>query len=317
MNQPSDTSRIDKMRAAARHIVRELGFMQKGLAGTDLSPSAVHTILEIGYGTVETASALGPLLHLEKSSVSRLLQKLESAQLIEGICDTADRRSRRLSLTPKGRDLLRELEHFGRQQFRTALDRTSAKEAQTIEAGLSLLADALRASGAQKQPIVQEVRWHQGYSPGVIGTVSALHAAYYAQNYGFGAVFERKVASEMSEFMSRIESSANTVFCAYRGEELLASVSLDGQDLEDGTCHLRWFIVSPKAQGLGIGGRLMERAVNFVDTQGYRITRLWTFRGLDAARHLYEKHGFCLTREAPGAQWGTEVIEQEFERTRA
>ncbi|PXW81897.1 hypothetical protein BZA02_103168 [Ruegeria sp. P4] len=73
MNQPSDTSRIDKMRAAARHIVRELGFMQKGLAGTDLSPSAVHTILEIGHGTVATASALGPLLHLEKSSVSRLL----------------------------------------------------------------------------------------------------------------------------------------------------------------------------------------------------------------------------------------------------
>ncbi len=157
MNQPSDTSRIDKMRAAARHIVRELGFMQKGLAGTDLSPSAVHTILEIGYGTVATASALGPLLHLEKSSVSRLLQKLESDQLIEGICDTADRRSRRLSLTPKGRDLLRELEHFGKQQFRTALDRTSAEEAQTIEAGLTLLADALGASGAQKQPIVQEV----------------------------------------------------------------------------------------------------------------------------------------------------------------
>ena len=94
-------------------------------------------------------------------------------------------------------------------------------------------------------------------------------------------------------------------------------MSLDGQDLEDGTCHLRWFIVSPKAQGLGIGGRLMEKAVNFVDTQGYRTTQLWTFKGLDAARHLYEKHGFCLTHEAPGAQWGTKVIEQEFERTRA
>jgi hypothetical protein len=39
-----------------------------------------------------------------------------------------------------------------------------------------------------------------------------------------------------------------------------------------------------------------------------------TFKGLDAARHLYEKHGFSLVHEVPGTQWGTEVIEQEFVR---
>lgn len=69
MNQALTTPRIDKIRTAARHIVRDLGFMQKGLAGTELSPSAVHTIIELGYGTVTNASDLGALLHLEKSSV--------------------------------------------------------------------------------------------------------------------------------------------------------------------------------------------------------------------------------------------------------
>jgi hypothetical protein len=40
---------------------------------------------------------------------------------------------------------------------------------------------------------------------------------------------------------------------------------------------------------------------------------LWTFEGLNAARHLYEKHGFRVTRQQLGNQWGSEVNEQRFE----
>ena len=65
---------------------------------------------------------------------------------------------------------------------------------------------------------------------------------------------------------------------------------------------------------MGIGKLLIESATSFVDENAFDRTRLWTFKGLNAARHLYEKHGFTLCQESPGTQWGTEVIEQKFER---
>ena len=40
---------------------------------------------------------------------------------------------------------------------------------------------------------------------------------------------------------------------------------------------------------------------------------MWTFEGLGAARHLYEKAGFRLVEEHKGTQWGSEVNEQRFE----
>ena len=43
-------------------------------------------------------------------------------------------------------------------------------------------------------------------------------------------------------------------------------------------------------------------------------TGLWTFKGLDAARHLYERNGFRLVNEYAGAQWGVNLMEQRFER---
>lgn len=316
MNQFVSVQRIDKMRAASRDIVRELGFMQKGLAGTTLSPSAVHTIIELGYGTVTNATDLSDMLHLEKSSVSRLVKKLAEDGLIEVRSNLADRRSRQIGLTKEGKALLKSLEDFGRKQMKTAFEHLSKGDLTKVETGLTLFANALRGEKSHDfNPSALELR--QGYYPGVISSVVGLHASYYAKNYGFDAVFERKVATEMSEFMGRIERSANTTFSAYFGETLLGSVSLDGEDFEEGVSHLRWFIVSPEAQGMGIGNLLLEKVTSFADKADLDRIRLWTFKGLDAARHLYEKHGFELVCEDRGKQWGTEVIEQEFERKRA
>jgi DNA-binding MarR family transcriptional regulator/RimJ/RimL family protein N-acetyltransferase len=317
MNQTVTKLRIDKMRAAARHIVRELGFMEKGLAGTELSPSAVHTIIELGYGTVTNASNLGILLHLEKSSVSRLVQKLKKEGLIEVGCDTTDRRSRVLSLTEDGKSLLGEIEGYARRQLRSALAVLSVGDVDQIETGLVMFAKALSAKDQPTLDAVTDVVVHEGYRPGVIASVAHLHASFYSKNYGFGAVFERKVATEMSEFMARIDKPMNTTFSAYLDDEFFGSVSLDGEDLGEGTCHLRWFIVSPRAQGMGIGSLLIEKATSFVDQLTFGRTRLWTFKGLNAARHLYEKHSFVLAHETSGTQWGTEVIEQEFVRKQA
>jgi hypothetical protein len=38
-----------------------------------------------------------------------------------------------------------------------------------------------------------------------------------------------------------------------------------------------------------------------------------TFKGLDAARALYDRAGFRLVAEATGSTWGREVTEQRFE----
>ena len=110
-----DLALIDDIRAASRQMVRELGFMDATLAATDYPPSAVHAILEIGIRGPMTAMHLGDVLHLEKSSVSRMVRKLiENGELKETV-DLDDARIKPLSLTAKGRRTLSALHAFGRQ----------------------------------------------------------------------------------------------------------------------------------------------------------------------------------------------------------
>lgn len=146
-----DLALVDDVRAAARLMVRELGFMEQTIAATDYPPSAVHTILEIGIRGPMTAMQLSEVLHLEKSSISRLVRKLiESGELKETV-DPDDARVKPLSLTQKGRRTLAALHEFGRHQVTGALASLSKAEQRTVREGLMLYARALKAWRAAEE----------------------------------------------------------------------------------------------------------------------------------------------------------------------
>jgi GNAT superfamily N-acetyltransferase len=157
---------------------------------------------------------------------------------------------------------------------------------------------------------------HRGYLPGCIGRITELHARFYAAHAGFGLYFEGKVARELAAFCTRYDVTRDGLWLAQQDDQIEGAVAVDGSHADTEGAHLRWFITSDALRGSGAGTQLLTQALAFCDVRGYRKVYLWTFEGLHAARHLYEKNGFRLAQQQPGRQWGTEVVEQRFERVR-
>ncbi len=156
----------------------------------------------------------------------------------------------------------------------------------------------------------------EGWRPGALGFIIGEHGQYYARHWGFGAFFEAKVAAGLAEFTGRMEPSTDRFFLTVDdAERILGSLVLDLTDpaQPEGEAHLRWFILSDRARGQGLGEKLMANAMAHCDALS-RACWLTTFAGLDAARALYERHGFSLEREAEAASWGVTVREQLFRR---
>lgn len=311
-------SAVDAIRDASRRLVRELGFMNTTLAGTELPPSAVHALLTIEARGALTSGELAEELLLEKSSVSRMIRKLiDAGELIEK-ASPEDGRAKLLSLTRKGRSTLAGINSFATQQVDAALDHLSVAARRTVRDGLAFYAGALKASrvggamgGPQRSsPVVITT----GYRPGVIGRIVEMHACYYGATVGFGSFFESQVAVGLAEFSGRLNHPRNQLWIALRDDEIVGAVAIDGEDLGGDIAHLRWFIVRDGLRGQGIGRSLMAEVTAFCDRQRFAEIQLWTFQGLDAARRLYEDHGFSLAEEKRGRQWGSEVIEQRFVR---
>jgi GNAT superfamily N-acetyltransferase len=153
----------------------------------------------------------------------------------------------------------------------------------------------------------------RGYYPGVIGKITELHAVYYHGNWGFDVTFETQVGRELSEFVQRLDGIRDGLWAATQKGDFAGAIAIDGADAFGEGARLRWFIVDAQLQGGGIGKNLITRAIAFCEQQQFPKVFLWTFKGLEDARRLYEAVGFQLCEESQVAQWGQTILEQKYE----
>ena len=315
MSDPSPVL-VSNIRSASRNLVRELGFMSRTIAGTDLSASAVHAVLEIGAAGHLSAKALAEKLLLEKSSVSRLVKTLIKKGDVYEVPAKPDARVKHLYLTAQGKKTLKSIDRFATSQVVAATTQLDRHSQQDLSHSLHRYATALRSSrDPDGETALPEISIEEGYRPGILGDIVQLHMACYSDWLGFGVGFESRVGGDIAEFMPRLESSANAIWTAQCNGKVIGSIAIDGEDLGNNIAHLRWFILADGYRGSGFGNALFQKALTFCDGKQFDEIHLWTVDGLAAARRLYEQNGFVLAEEYPGAQWGKEMLEQKFIRT--
>jgi GNAT superfamily N-acetyltransferase len=154
-----------------------------------------------------------------------------------------------------------------------------------------------------------------GYVPGALGRITALHGTYYAVHWDLGLYFEAKVATELAAFLNRFDPAHDGAWFAQAEGNIIGGIFIDGSDAESTGARLRWFILDPAYQGLGLGNRLMAEAILFCRQKQFKRVYLTTFAGLNTARHLYEKYGFKLCHEEDGSHLTgkSSLVEQVFE----
>ena len=153
----------------------------------------------------------------------------------------------------------------------------------------------------------------KGYYPGVVGKITELHAVYYHDNWGFDVTFETQVGGELSEFVSQFDGNFDGLWVAVKKGEFAGAIAIDGTDAFGEGARLRWFIVDPQYQGSGIGKNLIMQAIEFCRQKRFPKVYLWTFKGLEDARRLYEVVDFRLSEESQIAHWGQTIVEQKYE----
>lgn len=80
---------------------------------------------------------------------------------------------------------------------------------------------------------------------------------------------------------------------AEKDGEIVGGIGIAPFNEHEKICELQKFYVDAKAQGLGLGKKLMETALDFA-TKHYEKCYLETHHKLEVASKLYEKYGFTL-----------------------
>ena len=142
----SNLNQTQLLRESLRILVRKLGVLERGEAsccGITLSQS--YTIVEIGRAGTMSVNLLTEILGVDKSTVSKSVDKLVNSGILMRDTDPEDRRSVILCLSDKGQSVFEEVEKRTTAYFAEVVaDIPDDKREQIIES-LQYLVQAIKA----------------------------------------------------------------------------------------------------------------------------------------------------------------------------
>lgn len=153
--------------------------------------------------------------------------------------------------------------------------------------------------------------------PGDIGYVTYLHGALYSREYGYGLQFESYVARGLCEFYETYKPERNRIWaCEHKRSSPADNDRTIGFLLlmdRGAAAQLRYFLIEPEYRGIGLGAKLLNMYMEFLNQCGYKSSYLWTTHELDTAAFLYKRLGFKLTEEKESTSFGKPLREQRYD----
>lgn len=152
------------------------------------------------------------------------------------------------------------------------------------------------------------------YVPGLLSRIIEMQAKFYHRFYNFGLAYEIKLANELADFLKHYNPQKDVLLYAVSEEEIIGSITIKGINDDCEQAQLIWYIMDEDFIGYGVGGKLIQKALDFCKEAHYQKIFLWTFKGLNLAENLYLKNGFSLKAEKENHEWGTLLVEQYYEK---
>lgn len=296
------TAHIKAVRSFNRFYTQRIGVLDPYL-GSEFSLTEVRVLYELAHRDQPTATELGRDLALDAGYLSRILRRFESQGWLARVPSPADARQSLLKLTEAGHAAFAPLQQRSRDEATALLAALAPDHQQKVVTAMTTM-QRLLANGTA--PAATRTVLLRDPGPGDIGWVVQQHGEIYAREYGWNSEFEALVADIAGKYLKNHQPEWEKCWIAEVDGERAGAVFVARKSAT--VAQLRMLILTPQARGLGLGGRLADECIAFARSKGYKKMVLWTNSCLDAARAIYARRGFKLTRSEPYHGFGKENL---------
>jgi DNA-binding MarR family transcriptional regulator/GNAT superfamily N-acetyltransferase len=267
---------IALVRGFNRLVTRQVGALNDRYLGRrPLGESRV--LFEIGTDGA-TPRDLRARLGLDSGYLSRMLGSLERDGLVEKTPNPADRRTKRLRLTPTGRSQLDELDRISDELAASVLAPLTPEQRGTLLRAQAEVRHLLAISMVEivrEDPSSADARWCLGH--------------YFAE---LGERFEepfdagRTLPADAADL---VPPSGAFIVARLSGQPAGCGAL---KTLHSGVGEIMRMWVDRPHRGLGIGARILDALEGQAAALGHRRVRLYTNRSLDEAKAMYRGRGY-------------------------
>ena len=304
---------IARIRAFNRLFFKSVGLLDRAHERSQLSVVEARMLYEVREQPGCNAVALQGVLQLDGGHISRLIKGLCDRALLRRTRDHEDRRSFRLELTNEGATVLAGVEKNADKRVASFLEQFDRRERADLMHAIKQICEIIGGSRKEASSPPSFVIRHA--DAGDIGTVLQRQALYYATRSDWDIVaLEADIARGLAELLESGRHGRSRLWIAEAADNRFAG-SVAIVEREERLAQFRFLLVEGSFQGLGLGKRLSELALNFAERQSFERLYLDT-AAIDVnakARQLYKQLGFELVREAQEDFYGRVAPSERWE----
>ena len=295
---------ITEIRGFNRFYTNILGLLDQHIIDSGYSLTEARIIFEIGKTDTCTANQLCSILDIDRSYMSKIINKFEKQQLVNRTICSTDNRNIEIHMTDKGKAVLHELEKNANRQIEELILKLNNAEWEELINGIRVVKKYF--SRATKSIKIRPYR--EDDIPYVIDRQLSL---YEAERNFTTDIWKKYLTQGVLALVERFDSEKDCIFILECNGSPAGCVAIT--HTKDTMAQLRYFFLEPELRGLGVGTDLLNKALSFCREKKYSHVFLWTVSAQEAARILYKKAGFEITETSENESWGIPVLEEKWD----
>ena len=276
---------VTEIRGFNRFYTNILGLLDQQIIDSGYSLTEARILFEISKTDICTANQLCSILDIERSYMSKIINKFEKKDLIKRRKCGKDNRNIEIQLTEKGMTVFHDLNNRANKQIEDLLEKLNIEDCEKLLNGIRTVKRYF--TKATKNIKIRP------YEERDISYVIDRQLSLYESERQFTTEIWKKYLTQ--GVISLIENFNPDKDCMLILEcDGNASGCIAITHTEESVAQLRYFFLEPELRGLGAGKNLLDTALNFCREKKYSHVFLWTVSAQESARKLYKNAGFRL-----------------------
>jgi DNA-binding MarR family transcriptional regulator/N-acetylglutamate synthase-like GNAT family acetyltransferase len=297
---------VAAIRRFNRFYTGRIALLDETLLDSAFTLTQARVLFELGTHRNSSAGALVEALGIDAGYLSRILQDFCDRRLITRQRAPADARRADLTLTARGRKVFADLDLRSRRSIGEMIAPLTRADRARLVGAMRAVESQLSEAPSRGAPKILI----RPYRIGDVGWAIERHGTLYAEELGWNGEFEALVATLFARFTTSHDASSERFWVAEVNGDRVGCVFVVRNERDATAAQLRCLLVDPKARGVGVGRRLVEKCLTFAKSAGYAKMMLWTNDVLVAARRIYVEAGFELIEESPHHSFGRDLVGQ-------
>lgn len=295
---------VTEIRGFNRFYTNILGLLDQHIIDSGYSLTEARILFEISKTETCTANQLCSVLDIDRSYMSKIINKFEKKELISRQVSNTDNRNIEIHMTEEGMAVFHDLNNRANKQIEDLISKLESEDCEK-------LINSIRIVKKYFTKATKDLKIRPYQEQDIAYVIDRQLSLYESERQFTTEIWKKYLTQGVLSLIEKFDPEKDCMLILECDGNASGCIAIT--HTENHVAQLRYFFLEPELRGLGAGTSLLNAALEFCRQKKYSHVFLWTVSAQESARTLYKNAGFKITETNENNDWGSPVLEEKWD----